>query len=126
LGWRDEFGGKWCAVEAAGFRAAVGVDSAVEATFLKVIVHLTSSPAKTTCSCQRTKTRMLLLVLVLLLALLLLLLGPSGGMVQAVEGAEGGTRSRELKQGGVRECVRLPRGKGNWSPESSGRSIQHF
>jgi hypothetical protein len=95
LGWRDEFGGKWCAVEAAGFRAVVGVDSAVEATFLKVIVHLTSSPAKTTCSCQRTKTRMLLLVLVLLLALLLLLLGPSGGMVQAVEGAEGGTRSRE-------------------------------
>lgn len=33
---------------------------AVDATFLKVIVHLTSSPAKTVCSCQRMKTRMLL------------------------------------------------------------------
>src|ERR1700761_7418937 len=30
------------------------------ATFLKVMLHLTSSPAKTFWSCQRTKTRMLL------------------------------------------------------------------
>lgn len=36
------------------------VEEGTRAAFLKVIVHLTSSPAKTTCSCQRTKTRMLL------------------------------------------------------------------
>lgn len=41
----------------------VGGGPGGRATFLKVIVHLTSSPAKTTWSCQRTKTRMLLLLL---------------------------------------------------------------
>ena len=39
----------------------VGGGPGGRATFLKVIVHLTSSPAKTTWSCQWTKTRMLLL-----------------------------------------------------------------
>jgi len=34
-------------------------DPADWATFLNVIVHLTSSPAKTVWSCQRMKTRML-------------------------------------------------------------------
>lgn len=79
----------------------VGVDSAVEATFLKVIVHLTSSPAKTTCSCQRTKTRMLLLELVLVLPLPLLL-GPSGGMVQ---GAEGGTVTEGSSETGSEKAL---------------------
>jgi hypothetical protein len=34
-----------------------GLSGPVRETFRKVMVHLTSSPAKTTCSCQRTKTR---------------------------------------------------------------------
>lgn len=38
------------------FRGSCGCGG--RATFLKVMVHLTSSPAKTTWSCQRTKTRM--------------------------------------------------------------------
>jgi hypothetical protein len=68
-------GGKW--EEDGGFAVVnVEADEAEadgEATFLKVIVHLSSSPAKTTCSCQRTKTRMLVLVMVG---------GPSGDMVK--------------------------------------------
>jgi len=68
FGCRDEFvSGKGVEV---GLGVVVGVDEEDEgpllpggrATFLKVIVHLSSSPAKTTCSCQRTKTRMLLLL----------------------------------------------------------------
>lgn len=59
------------------------------ATFLKVIVHLTSSPAKTTCSCQRTKTRMLLLFLLLPIPPEL---GASGDMVS---GNNGGRRTAE-------------------------------
>ena len=70
--------------------AVVVVEEAVgrRATFLKVMVHLGSSPAKTTCSCQRTKTRMLLVLLwlvevvwVVVVVVLKLLLGLSGGMV---------------------------------------------
>ena len=50
------------------------------ATFLNVIVHLISSPAKTTCSFHRTKTRTLVLV-PLLPPLGGLLTDPSGNMV---------------------------------------------
>jgi hypothetical protein len=60
------------AVPMAGFREWYGDSLEVDddddelpgepaglATFLNVMVHLTSSPAKTVWSCQRTKTRML-------------------------------------------------------------------
>ena len=72
-GWRDEplpdVG--VAAAAAVGLRPvdAGKASGPQRATFRKVMVHLISSPAKTTCSCQRTKTRMLLVLLVLLLLL---------------------------------------------------------
>lgn len=104
-GWRGLDEGGCCAD--GGFRP-VGADG-VRATFLKAMVHLTSSPAKTTCSCQRTKTRMLLAVL-----LLVLLLWPTDDM------ARGGLQG----EAGI-GVVKPPCGQGDGSPGSSNRWIEH-
>lgn len=61
------------------------------ATFLKVMVHLTSSPAKTTWSCQCIKTRMLVLVLLLVW----FEDKPSGDMVRLALGAQRGALAFE-------------------------------
>jgi hypothetical protein len=80
-----------------GFKAVGVVDCAGApgegATFLKVMVHLTSSPAKTTGSCQRTKTRMLLVLPLPLLP------EPSGGIFPfGGRREEGGGTGSDLEQ----------------------------
>lgn len=122
FGCLDEFGGNW--VARAGFVVDVvkGLPLLLpggRATFLKVIVHLTSSPAKTTCSCQRTKTRMLLRLLVLLA-----LLGPSDDMVQWVGGAEGRPIPRTASGTETRYALALTE-KGIDRRSLSNRLIQH-